>query len=396
MESEEEISEQWVCAGCIGDTFLKDYFESNGVKGSCGYCNSQGPTISMEQLADLVETAFEHHYERTSDMPDTYEELAIRHFGAEFERRGDPVVDAIAFAIGVDNNKIAEDIQEILSERYDVAPGDYCGEEAEFDSESYYAEKAPEDEVFGREWNRFCNQLQTESRFFSQTSEAVLKSIFSETATHQTHEGDPVIKIAGPGTNMPSVFRGRYFQSVAGMKHALEHAERDLGPPPTRLASAGRMNANGIAVFYGATSPDLVLPEVRPPVGSHVIIGRFNLARNVRLLDIRALASVRVAGSIFEKDYLRRIQQAQFYKRLSHLISKPVMPDDQPFEYLPTAVADYLASDPQLDLDGIIYASAQGSSLGANVVLFHKASRLKVTRTYLKIAAESRWAIDVE
>jgi len=35
------------------------------------------------------------------------------------------------------------------------------------------------------------------------------------------------------------------------------------------------MNAGGIAVFYAATAPKVALAEVRPPVGSKVLIGRF-------------------------------------------------------------------------------------------------------------------------
>ncbi len=248
-------------------------------------------------------------------------------------------------------------------------------------SESYYEDQIPEDEIFAQEWDRFCRQLQTESRFFSQSAEMILHSIFSETATHQTHQGHPVIKAAGPDTDIPTLFRGRYFQSQASMEDALKRAEQQIGPPPSRLASAGRMNAVGIAVFYGATSAPVVLSEIRPPVGSYVVIGRFNLTRRVRLLDLKALASIRVTGSIFDEDYVRRIQQAQFYQTLSRRISIPILPDDQLFEYLPTqVVADYLANQAKLDLDGIIYKSAQGPSLGENVVLFHKASRVETPK----------------
>jgi hypothetical protein len=369
-----------ICADCVTEQFLKGRVENEGVPGNCFYCNGEGRTILMEELANIIETAFKHHCVRTSEHPDALEELAIRHFGAEFDRSGYAVVEAIANAAGVDD-EVAEHIQQILSERHAEGPGDYIGDETEFDSESFYEEKPPEDGVFGQEWIRFCGQLQTESRFFSQSAETVLHNIFSETATHQTHEGHPVIKEAGPGTDMPSLFRGRYFQSTTCMEEALTHAEQQLGPPPSRLASAGRMNAGGIAVFYGATSPSVVLSEIRPPVGSYVVIGRFNLTRKVRLLDIEALASIRVTGSVFDEGYLRRIQQALFYKTLGHRISMPVMPDDQLFEYLPTqVVADYLASHAKLDLDGIIYRSAQGPSSGANVVLFHKASRVEIPR----------------
>jgi hypothetical protein len=51
------------------------------------------------------------------------------------------------------------------------------------------------------------------------------------------------------------------------------------------------------------------------------------------------------------------------------------MPDDEPFEYLATqAVADFLATNANPPLDGILYPSAQGGEGELNVVLFHKAA----------------------
>jgi hypothetical protein len=56
------------------------------------------------------------------------------------------------------------------------------------------------------------------------------------------------------------------------------------------------------------------------------------------------------------------------------MITMPVMPDDEAFEYLVTQViADYLAST---GLDGLVYPSVQVSG-GKNVALFHKAARVE-------------------
>jgi hypothetical protein len=54
------------------------------------------------------------------------------------------------------------------------------------------------------------------------------------------------------------------------------------------------------------------------------------------------------------------------------------MPDDEPFEYLPTqAIADYLATEANPPLDGLLYPSVQGSDHKLNVVLFHNAARVE-------------------
>ena len=158
----------------------------------------------------------------------------------------------------------------------------------------------------------------------------------------------------------------------------MKRPDREIGPPPHKHATSGRMNANGISVFYGATDPDIALAEVRPPVGSKVLIGRFEFLRVVRLLNQNALRSVTITGSLFDMSYKRTLERVEFLKWLSNRITLPVMPDDERFEYLATqAVADFLASSVQLRLDGILYPSVQGGDDHFNIVLFHKSSRVQ-------------------
>ena len=100
--------------------------------------------------------------------------------------------------------------------------------------------------------------------------------------------------------------------------------------------------------------------------------------RSLSLLDVEALRSVYVRGSVFDRDFIHRLRRAKFLERLSHRITKPVMPDDEPFEYLATqAIADFLATEANPPLDGIVYPSVQGSEGKLNVVLFHKAARVE-------------------
>ena len=66
--------------------------------------------------------------------------------------------------------------------------------------------------------------------------------------------------------------------------------------------------------------------------------------------------------------------RAAFLRRLVREISRPVMPQDEAFEYLPTqAVAEYLAYRVEPRLDGIIFRSSQTGASGRNLVLFNHA-----------------------
>ena len=368
---------QRLCATCIGEPFLKKIVRQEGRVALCCFCSrGKDRTFSLKQVADRIEAAFADHYIRTSDQPDELESLAQRHGGRDWYRHGEPVNEAIQMAALIDEPP-ATVIAEILAERYDTfVPGD-PEEEQEFDSESYYERlEVTEDDHFHDDWARFERSLKSETRFFSRTAEAVLSDIFSGIAEARTRHGDSVISGAGPGTVLTRLFRARPFQSQERLEQALARPDLEVGPPPSPLARPGRMNARGVPVFYGATDERIAMAEVRPPVGADVVVAQFVIVRPLRLLDVAALGTVFVEGSIFDPTLAGRSKRAVFLKTLSARVTRPVMPDAEDFEYLVTqAMADYLADHPDLDLDGILFPSVQSRTKGANVVLFHKASR---------------------
>jgi RES domain len=268
----------------------------------------------------------------------------------------------------------AQDIQIILEDEH--GSYDDMGEESEFSEDAHYEKIMPGDEEWQASWRKFEKTIKSEARFFSRTAARQLGALFDDIDKMRTREGRPLIVTVGPGTEFPHLFRARVFQSGAKLRNALERPDRELAAPPSAFAAAGRMNAKGISAFYGATDPEIALAEVRPPVGSEVAIARFVIIRALRLLDLNALKDVHETGSIFDPTYATRLSRMMFLRSLCERISRPVMPDDQDFEYLPTqAIADYLATEGKVPLDGIIFPSVQAGGGGLNVVLFHKAAR---------------------
>ncbi|MDP2620585.1 MAG: RES family NAD+ phosphorylase, partial [Hyphomicrobiales bacterium] len=163
--------------------------------------------------------------------------------------------------------------------------------------------------------------------------------------------------------------------SPAELTDILKHPARQLGAPPSRRAQAGRMNAAGISVFYGAQDLDTCVAEVRAPVGSSVILGRFEFVRPVRLLDLDALAEIYVKASHFDPDFRELRGRAAFLSHLARTISRPVMPSDETFEYLPTqVVSEYLATRGKPPVDGMLFRSSQTGGKGRNLVMFNHAS----------------------
>jgi hypothetical protein len=222
----------------------------------------------------------------------------------------------------------------------------------------------------------FEKALKSEARFFSRVAAALLSRIFKDIAGLKGRPRHPLVVQAGPDRRMNHLFRARVFQADDKLEEALCRPDLHLGSPPARLANAGRMNARGISVFYGATKSSAALAEVRPPVGSKVALAKFSIIRPLRLLDLTALDSVRDGGSIFDPTLKERLERVAFLQSLGARMTRSVMPDDEAFDYLPTqAIADFLATENEPSFDGIIFSSAQSKG-GRNVVLFQKAARV--------------------
>lgn len=373
-----ENDDRNICHHCVGDAYLSALIERDGEVAACSYCNDEEPCIPIEDLAAHIDGAFERHYYRTSPDPDMYESMLLRdkELAYDFERHGEPVLYAIEEAASIDEEP-AQDVLDILEEQYSDFESAQMGEECEFDADSHYEEKAIADHEFAFEFRAIERSLKSQARFFNQGAEEFLNRIFSDLDGRTTREGRPVIITAGPDAEIRGFFRARVFHDSEELDQALVRPDLHLGPPPSRIARAGRMNAHGISVFYGATDPGVALAEVRPPVGSRALVGRFELVCPVRLLDVEALRSVYAEGSIFDPAYVEQLALAKFLGRLSDRITMPVMPDDEPTEYLITqTIADYLARRPAPGLDGILFRSVQRPGERQNVVLFNHASKV--------------------
>lgn len=374
-----ELKRKRACHNCTGEPYLKDQVRTMGKVRKCSYCKKVASSASLEDLAHFVSTAFEHHYYRTSDQPTGFQWSMMRDEEStyDWERDGEPVVDAIANSAEI-CDELAADIQKILEGEFYSMDSAQIGEENEFSSDSYYERKSADGYLWHSEWREFERALKTQTRYFSQKAAAHLTALFDDIESMPTKGGKPIIIDAGPETRLTHFYRARVFQSDERLEQAIQRPDLEIGPPPPALAGSGRMNARGISVFYGATTPETALAEVRPPVGSKVVVARFELLRPMRLLDLRVLPDIEVTGSIFDPSLAPRQERAVFLRTLKSIITVPVMPDDEELEYIITqAIADFLATQERPSMDGIVFPSVQVAGQSTNVVLFHKSSRVK-------------------
>lgn len=367
-----------LCYRCVKESFLSQEIKTNGLDLECAYCNQVAPSLTLGVLAERINEVFDQHYVRTSDQPNDWQSMALRdkESSYEWERDGEPVVYAIMNAAKIPE-LAAQDIQQILEEKHSDFEAMTMSDETEFASGSSYEERGTDIQAWWELWTTFENSLKTEARFFSDGAEKSLKSVFSGIDSMLTDDGKTMVVDAGSGTQYESFFRARCFQSDDELKNALLRPDLELAGPSSRKAKSGRMNAHGISVFYGSNRADVAIAEVRPPVGCKVTVARFEVIRPLRLLDLTALRRATAVGSLFDPKFSAELERAMFLRTLSHEIVKPVMPDDEAFDYLPTqAVADFLASSAGTKLDGILFPSVQAQDGALNVVLFHKAARV--------------------
>ena len=382
-----------MCALCVGDEFLSSDIERTGGEGTCSYCELNGPSVSIAEIALRVDTALSQHFylfDSDDEPADATQEPTGDTAGPSSQ--GLPLLEVIKSIAGI-NQPAAVDVLKVLADRRrDFIDDDPDVFEPPIDASTLCLRRKLDHGGYDTaNWESVEESIQAGPRFFNRMAEDILSSMFREIEGHKSALGRPVIVEVGPGTDIPVLYRARPFQDETLLREAMKRPDRHVGPPPPAKRAAGRMNAAGIAVFYGATDAELALREVQPPVGSKVLIGHFAVLRPLRLLDIEALKKAEAGvDNVFDPEYLDRLERAAFLRGLSDRMARPVMPEDCDRDYLLTqAIADFLSVAVQPPLDGIFYPSVQDGFprrsfrlLGqparrSNVVLFQRAARVQ-------------------
>ena len=374
-----EVNREWkfLCFECIGDEYLSKEVEDNGTFGKCSQCGNARKAYKFNELVERMVAVIEEHLERSSTEPDWFDSMRIRAGLLDsWLPDGEDVETLLYDMVGV-NEEVAQALADALSAKHSYRAGK-DGEENPYGSEAYYQERTPSAQKYHYNWISFCNEIRYEERFFPETAEPVLKEIFSNLEELTTFDGTTVIREIHPQKESFTIWRARTAQSEEELTAILKDPTNRLGPPPSDYAEAGRMNPKGVSVFYGAMDELTWVSEIRPPVGSYVVLGQFTFLEPVRLLDLGALSKVSAKGSHFDPEYLSQKERAAFLRQLVAEISRAVMPGNVDLEYLPTQfVASYMARRIKPRLDGIIFPSSQTGGDNKNLVLFYDAGRVR-------------------
>jgi hypothetical protein len=276
----------------------------------------------------------------------------------------------------------------IGSDRADISDGD----EPFYASDINYVERRLYVGDLFDEWQSISRELRTERRFFSDRARRFFDQLFDgieDLFFHKPNEDQDCLLFSeaaklGVIQEWPkgiALYRARRADALDDCTRLVLKPEVELAPPSSTYARAGRMNAEGVSIFYGAIDIETCLAEMRSSIGGYTVLGCFETIKTLRILDFNRLDKAFWDGktlSYFQSDFNELVKRGKFRRRLHMLISKPVIPGQED-EYIMTQVlAEYLAYVRNINFDGLLFASTQHQG-GTNIVLFPKHADSSIT-----------------
>lgn len=372
MQSDD--NSKWICHRCIGEDYLAAEIRATGTVVACSYCSrTPEEAWTLEALSDRVMPVFNENYVLSASEPEGYEYYLHKdpESSYEWEREGDAPSEVLQTILHVEP-EISDDLIEIFDRQsgFDPRDGDF---DDPYGADALYVETPFDSSELEILWTSMKNDVKHRSRFFSRAVQEFLAHIFKDLHTLNGPNGPAI-------TDLPEgevIYRGRVAWSTDELHKLLTAPSKELSAPPSKLARAGRMNAAGVSVFYGALDKDTCLAEIRAPVGASVIVAPFRTVRPLKLVNLNTMEKVYQRRSMFDPLFQSDGERCKFLRSLSKRLSAPVLPSDEQLDYVVTQViCEYLATlQPQLD--GLLYPSTQRAGESVNVVLFSHASRVQ-------------------
>ncbi len=363
-----------ICRKCVGDRFLKDRLRLEGAIGSCRFCRSRTNCVSVKTLAEWVGRILDEHFrESPSSSSDEDDDFSYcRQEGHHL----DSIVDEMI------KPKQEDVVTAVLHELAALSHSKIkYGRQAHYNRKANYVKTKVSIHDVVQEWVQFQHELEHRSRFFSARAKGFLDGLMRDVDSLCAGGllETPVIHMLSKSVKL---YRARPVDPTNTVWQILKAPQQELGPPPPGQARAGRMNAQGISVFYGAFDRETCVAEVRPSIGSRVVSAEFRLRKPVRILDFGLLEKCyhKHPLSYFQPDFKERATYRRLLTHLHSIIRQPVLPGCER-EYIATqALAEYLATIGPPPVDGVSFSSVQRKGNGGhNIVLFGHVLDIQLT-----------------
>lgn len=346
-----------VCAQCLGDTYLGAAIDHDSGDRVCSFCKNVRAVADLSAVVKLADKALSQTVHRVARRP-----------GERSDARSNSFNTAHPFAelIKVNLRKAAPGFARCISDRL-IEIGNARrakGAVHAWSGRHRYAVNtlALPLKTVEEQWQRYRSAVERGGRFFNQDAKSFLDDLFAPLDRRDVNPS-----VLQPALVLGEIYRARLANTPPEVEVIRKKPAQQLGPPPPALAKTGRMNAERIAVFYGAFNVKTAIAEIRPSIGTTVVTGLFKVDRPVRCLNMSALVFKSWATiSIWDPKFQHRRLMRALLHRLHERVARPVVPGAEN-EYLATQfLAEYLSVHKKIE--AVVFDSVQHKG-GKNVVL---------------------------
>ena len=359
----------YVCEACFENaTLRKRITRLNHVPDSTCPDHPEENAVSIEDVSEIFREAIETNY-------------VLGDIDPLGEQRGSDLEEIIWDIGGIENDDVVRSLVDAVIALDDYWPPD--GGEP-FLSHDFCYERIADglSHYLSARWREFRTHIMVGRRFLSGDAREMLEDIFRDLHLLKDAEGNCPAYALKPGQH--TIVRGRRANARAERERIEADPAKELGPPPERLRSAGRMNPSGIRALYGAFDGETCAAELRPAVGETIILGRFDLLRPILVLDLTQFDRPTRDRDVFDENNNDQLARWQFMRRFMWEAARPYLPGDEHLDYVPTqVVAEFLTHENCITyegesrpVEGVVFRSAQNAG-GKNVVLFGGAALIE-------------------
>lgn len=330
------------CSNCFADAEIKAIIDGNKTIGDCEFCGSNNVHLyeigTDQTIAELLDDLLDV-YTPISDLP------------ADFPReKTDLLKNVLCSNLRIFNLRpdvAYKLITAICTDRYKEQPNLF---------DSPVGIKQGQDRDYLEEnsilknncWDDFVKGIKRKNRFHSDYINTDKLFIFLRCAVEPHRKGEVM-------------FRSRICPNEKGFTKA------EMGPPPDNKAKGGRVNPAGISILYLADSIETTLYEIRAGVYDFVSVGRFELLRDIEVINLANIDRISpFIGINYGFDFTQYAMNIEHLRMVAQEIAKPLR-NDNVLDYLPTQyISDFIRSK---GYDGIEYRSTM-SKKGTNLAVF--------------------------
>ncbi|MGF6635486.1 RES family NAD+ phosphorylase [Paraburkholderia sp. MM6662-R1] len=354
-----------ICYECFDDEHLREMVRREGAIDECRVCEEQREGVSAERLGQILAPVMRDCLRLGDSVPDFGNDGRLYH-----RQLGDSLSHWVQEFLGQYFDFEREIVDAIVAtDNWDLRGG----EEPFWDDMQNYERVEYHAGDYHDRWKETLADVKHRRRFFSEKARQFFTELFDgvEDMYVPGKRRAPVVRSLSAGKRL---FRARVVTSASKLQEMLDDPLKHIGPPPPADARAGRMNAEGVSVFYGSRKEKTCLAEMRPAIGNDIALIELKTTRKLRVLDFSRLDEARSSRNLscFQPDFQAESARRLFLRLLHALIAQPITPGRESDYLITQTMAEFLSHVTKPSFDGIMFQSAQQRG-GTNVVLFPNA-----------------------